>query len=219
MARIYQSRTLRSTLRDMNEQVKRQASASRLVRSGLSVPEEGVTAVDGDLQSESFVAGSSGWRMRADGSAEFNGVLMGQDTPVQQSAPRTSANGFSLSTTYATLASVNVTVPQGCTRAFAAVFGRMYVLNPNTSGGGDGTGQDAIYVKAGFGGSLTTATPTGISGFGGFATTTGFDAFELDGLTPGGSVSLIVQGRSGYQPIASNADNYINSVAAVTWLR
>lgn len=219
MGRVYRERSIGRSLANVERQLKRQSSASRFALSGLSVPEQGVTAVSGDFQSQSFVPGSEGFRLRADGSAEFNGVLIGQDTPVQQGAPRTSAGSFSLTPTWDTKATVSVTVPAGCTRAFATVLSRMYMLNPNNSGGADGTGTDAIYVKAAIDGNFTTATPTGISGSGGFATTFGFDAFELTGLTPGDTIDLIAQGKSGFQTLTASANNYINASAAITWLR
>lgn len=224
MARVYQSRTVRSVLKAHEEQLRKQGSASVLARSGLSVPEEGVTAVDGDLQAESFVAGSAGWRLQAGGNAEFNdvtirGAAVGIDAPVLIQAVRASAAGFSTSTTWTELAGTNVTVPAGCTRLRSSATARMYVINPHTSGGADGTGTDALYVQAGVGGNYSTATPTGISGNGGFATTVGLDSFDLNGLTPGATVRVSVSGACGYVSMAADVDNYANVVAQLIWLR
>jgi hypothetical protein len=225
MARIYEARTVRSMLRDHERSIRQQAMVSKLARTGLSVPDAQVTAVDGDLQAESFVHGSAGWRMQAGGNAEFNditirGAAVGIDAPVLIQTVRSAAANFSLSTTFAEKCSVDVTVPDGCTRLRSAIFGRLYAVNPNASGGADGTGTDALYISVGISGvDDSTATPTGISGNGGFATTNGFDSFSPNGLTPGATVHLRASGCSGYASMAANANNYISLVATLTWLR
>jgi hypothetical protein len=179
---------------------------------------------DGGIDSDNFVAGSSGYSFKADGNAEFNditirGAAIGIDAPVLIQTVRASASNFALTLTLTEKAGVDVTVPEGCTRLRSIALGRMYIVNPNTTGGADGTGTSAIYVQAGVGGSVSVATPTGISGSNGFATTNGDDSFELDGLTPGQVVRVNVLGACAYASIAASTDNYASVVASLTWLR
>lgn len=139
--------------------------------------------------------------------------------PVIPQVARLSASGFSLTTTHVDQDSVSLTVPDECTRLLASVQGRMYVVNSNTTGGADGTGTEAIYVRLTVGVNQSTATPTGVSGSFGFASTTGQDAFLLSGLTPGGSVTFAVAGKCGYSSIPAYVDNYIIATATLIWLR
>lgn len=182
---------------------------------------------DGGIDSDNFVAGTSGYSFKADGNAEFNdltlrGGIIGNDAlaePVVPQVARLSASGFSLTTTHVNKDSASLTVPSGCTRLLASVQGRLYVVNSNTTGGADGTGTEAIYVRLTVGANQSTATPTGVSGSFGFASTTGQDAFLLTGLTPGESVTFAVAGKCGYSSIPAYVDNYIIATATLIWLR
>ena len=139
--------------------------------------------------------------------------------PFIQQVARCEAGGFAVTTSPTTQASVTVTVPQGCTSGQVTAFGRFYAVNQNTTGGSDTTGSDAIYVKVGIGTALSLATPTGISGGNGYATTVGFDVFELFGLTEGDTLTFTVKVSSGIQALPAYADNYVSGIAAITWLR
>jgi hypothetical protein len=211
-------RPITGRLRAQSEEQARQRSSSPFYGTGMHPNGEG------GIDSDNYVAGVSGYSFGADGNAEFNdvtlrGALVGLDTPVQQKTYKAAASAFSLALAWAEKAGVTVTVPDGCTRASVALSGRMYAINSRTTGGSDGTGADALFVRVGVAGNFSAATPTGISGSNGFATTTTDDAFDLTGLTPGGTVRVSVEGSSGYQSLAAQADNYINVVASITWLR
>lgn len=143
MARIYQSRTLRSTLRNLDQQVKRQGFASRLARSGLSVPEEGVTQVDGtlDVVGDLNVSGNLGVSGPATfagdteigGNAAITGTLslpagiIDNDALAHQTdagiAPADTQTGWATTTSMATKASTSVTVPAGFTEALVVALG------------------------------------------------------------------------------------------------
>lgn len=183
----------------------------------------GLVTVDatGGIQSSNYVSGTAGWRF--DGtSLEANTGVIGNGAlanPVIFASPRAAASGFALLTTYRTLASVTVTVPPGMTQLQVFVTARLFVYNPNSTGGSDGAGVDALYVQAQVAGNSSTATPTGISGSGGFATTVSSDSFTLTGLAPGATVTLAVQGATGFANLAANAGNYASVAAAVSWSR
>jgi hypothetical protein len=181
-------------------------------------------AFDGDLATDD--AGTTGWAANDEAMAVGRLILrpgsIGNDSltnPVAASVHKCSASAFSLSLTDTEKAGVNITVPAGFTQAQAVISGRMYAINPNTTGGADTTGTDALYVRVGIAANYSTATPTGISGSNGFATTTCDDAYVLTGLTPGGTIRLNVLGSCAYQPISATADNFISATASISWLR
>ena len=95
----------------------------------------------------------------------------------------------------------------------------MYVVNQNTTGGSDGNGGDAIYVRGTVAGNNTGGFPQPLSGFNGFTSTNSFDSFPLTGLTPGSTLTFGVQGQTGYQSIGAYVDNTIKAVGTFTWLR
>ena len=205
-------------IRKIEEWMRRKDSSSPFFGTGMH------PNGSGGIDSDNFVAGVSGYSLKNTGNVEFNdvtlrGVLVGLDTPVQQKTYRASAQAFSLSTTLLEKAGLDITVPESCTRASVALFGRMYAINPRTTGGSNGTGGDALYVRVGVAGNYSTTTPDGVSGSNGFATTITSDSFDLTGLTPGGTIRVSVEGGSAYQSLAAHADNYINVVAQITWLR
>lgn len=211
-------KSLSAAVEAMQERLRRLEQRSPFFGTGMH------TNGSGGIDSDNYVAGSSGYHFGSDGNAEFNdvtirGAVVGVDSPVLISVVKVSASNFSLSTSYVEKDGLDVTVPDGCTRVQAAMFGRLYVVNTNTTGGADGTGTEAIYVKCALGSSVTTATPTGVSGSNGFATSVGFESFVITGLTPGATLHFGVQGKCGYSSIPTFADNYILGVGTLTWLR
>ena len=180
---------------------------------------------DGDLDAGD--AGTTGWAMDGDRAAFGELILrpgsIGNDSltdPVKTEVYRAQASNFAL--TAATLqekCGVNVTVPPGFTQAQVSGVARLYAANPNSTGGADGTGTDALYVQVEIAGQTSAATPTGVSGSGGFATTVSFDAFVLTGLTPGSTIRVAANGASAVANIAASGQNYVNVVATITWLR
>jgi hypothetical protein len=179
---------------------------------------------DGDLATDN--AGTKGWALSSLKAAFGELILrpgsIGNDSltdPVKQTVHKASGSNFPLTTTDTERAGVNITVPAGFTQAQVSMFGRMYAINPNTTGGADATGTDALYVSVGIAGNYSLATPTGISGSNGFATTNGFDSFILTGLAPGSTIRLSALASCAYQPIAATADNFISAVASISWLR
>lgn len=122
MSRQYQSRTVRSILREQRRQLKLQGTASVLARSGLSVPEEGTTQVDGTLH----VLGD----FIADGKIS-NDALM---APVSPLSAHTDGTNFSLATG-ANVAKLTMTVPvpEGYSSALVLASGNMNAYNSTAS--------------------------------------------------------------------------------------
>lgn len=139
--------------------------------------------------------------------------------PVVPNVARTSSSGFGLTTGVVEKAGLDLTVPSGCTRLLAVVSGRVYTVNANTTGGGDGAGLDAVYVLVALGSQSSVASPVGVSGNNGFATATSSEAFVLTGLTPGATIRLGVHAASAYKTVPANPDSYASVNAALTWLR
>jgi hypothetical protein len=177
------------------------------------------------LDSDNFVTDVSGFRLAE--TPEFNdlklrGGIIGNDAltqPVVPGVSRASATNFALTVAWAELAGQTLTIPSLATTLLATVSGRMYAINPRTSGGADGTGTDALFVSVQLGAQASQATPTGISGSNGFATTNCSESFIVTGLTPGSTIRLSVYGSSGYQSLAAQADNYASFAATLVWLR
>lgn len=142
-------------------------------------------------------------------------------SPVVPGIAREVATNFALTAgTLVEKAGTDLVVPDGCTRLLCTATGRLYAVNTHTTGGADGTGTDALYVALKLGtGSATLATPTGISGNGGFATTTTAESYSLSGLTPGSTLRLGVYGACGYVNFAANVDNRVSYAATLIWLR
>jgi hypothetical protein len=232
MGRIAQSRlSLSAELRKQRSTLTNKGTLFE--GTGIHFPSPGVVEVDGQLQGAGFDgdldagdAGTIGWAMNAERAAMPELLLrpgsIGNDAltdPVKQTVHKASGSNFPLTTTDTERAGVNITVPAGFTQAQASIFGRMYAINPNTTGGADAAGTDALYVSVGIDGNYSLATPTGISGSNGFATTNSFDSFILTGLTPGSTIRLSALASCAYQPIAASGDNFISAVASISWLR
>lgn len=212
--------SLLARIRKIEEWMRRKDSASPFFGTGMSP--NGL----GGLDSDNFVTGVSGYRLAE--TPEFNdlklrGSIISNDalaSPVVPGVAREVASGFTLAVaTLQEKAGTDLTVPDGCTRLLATVSGRLYAVNTRTTGGADGTGTDALYVSIKLGSTAATlATPTGISGSNGFATTTTSEAYSLSGLIPGSTLRLGVWCASGYQTL-THADNRASYSATLLWLR
>lgn len=220
MPRIYQSRTVRSVLRDQQEQLRKQGSASVLARSGLSVPAEDVTQVDGSLN----VVGD----LNVSGAAAITGTLslpagiIDNDAlaePVIPGVVNLYAENFSLSAAFVERVGVNLTVPSGCTRLLASASAWVSAYNLNTTGGSDGTGADYLYVYCRIGSTSGEYNPTGISGNGGTASSSAGYGQLLSGLTPGATLRVGAWCSSQYTTIAASTYNYVTMTGTLNWLR
>ena len=201
MARVYHSRTLRSTLRDMDRQIKVQGSASVLARSGLSVPEEGTTQVDGTLH----VLGD----FIADGKISNDALT----NPVKLDYIYASALGYGIDTVGTTPKVTDVlTTPEGFTQAGVYVTSKVYAIN-------DTSGLDYLYSRTRIDGVYGVSTPFPATANGG--STTSFDpsAWVVKGLTGGQTFVIDVQAWSSFGTWSANGANSANINGIVFWFR
>lgn len=180
----------------------------------------------GGLDSNNYVPGVSGFQLAE--TPEFNSIklrggIVGNDAlanPVDGKVGNIGAGGFALTASvFVELAGQNITVPAGFTQALVTAGASVFSYNPNTTGGSNGAGGDAIYCYVACGVQTSHANPVGVSGNGGYANSFSNAGFEFTGLTPGSVLRLSVYGCSAYQNIASHPDNYANAYASVIWLR
>lgn len=180
---------------------------------------------DGDLSAGN--AGTKGWAMNAVRAA-FGELFLrpgsvGNDAlanPVDGKVGKVSASNFALTAgSFVELAGQNIVVPAGFTQCLAVANSSAFSYNPNTTGGSNGAGGDAIYCYVALAGMTSHPNPVGVSGSGGYATSFSNTGFELTGLTPGSTIRLSVYACSAYQGLAANVDNYAEANASLTWLR
>lgn len=226
-------RSIVSELAAVKKQVAEVARRSPFFNTGMKPDGKGgiqSNDFDGDLANSN--PGTKGWAMNA-ARAAFGELLLrpgsiGNDSltsPVDGKVGNVSATGFSLSPGSLTeLAFQTLVVPAGFTTALISAGSTVFSYNPNTTGGSDGTGSDAIYAAVqvsapGIATQASRANPDGLTGSGGYTSTFSNAGFNLTGLTGGSSIRLSVMGCSAYQSLAANPDNYANAYATVTFLR
>ena len=210
--------TLRPSLLDyLTEQKRnalRQASSSAFARSGTSVTAEGVVTVDGELD----VTGA----MVVGGTLSLPAGIINNDaltSPVVLGVVNLTATGFAVTTSWSDAAATSFTVPAGCTQLLATCSAGVFAVNPNTTGGSNGTGGDALDCRVLLNGSGSAGFAWGMSGSNGFTSASSSGSFVFSGLTPGATLSISAQALALYQNLGSNVANKANINATLTWLR
>ena len=122
-------------IRELKARIAKLEQRRPLSNTGLSCPSPGVTQVKGNL----WVTGD----FTADGKISNDALT----NPVLPQAVFANATGFTLTTTLNVKVSVDVLVPAGYTRLAALATGAVYAVNPNTTGGSNGAGGDAISAR------------------------------------------------------------------------
>ena len=187
-----------------------------------------LNVTSGEVQSGDYVPGSKGWHLGSDGKAEFKDVTLYDipnsmlANPVQAAVADVRVSNFAVAGgAYALLGQKTVPVPAGFTTLLVTATGWMFARNPNTTGGVDGTGTDAIYcfvrVNGIDGSSDSTPYGQGISGFGGFTTATSGVSALKTGLSE--NVTLQIWGGSTMQALPADAQNSATLSATLLWLR
>jgi hypothetical protein len=202
MGRLYRERSLDRSLASVERQLKRQSTASVLARSGLSVPEEGVTQVDGTLH----VLGD----FIADGKVSNDALT----NPVQLDYVYASALGYGIDTIAGGTPKVTktLTTPAGFTQAGVYVTSKVYAIN-------DTTGLDYLYSRTRIDGIYGVSTPFPATANGG--STTSFDpsSWVVKGLTGGQTFVIDVQAWSSFGSWSADAANSANINGIVFWFR
>lgn len=210
--------------------IKRQGASSPFFGTGIHPTGNGgmeSDAFDGDLSARS--AGTKGWafddQKMAVGELILRPGSIGNDSltnPVSAGVADARASNFAVpGGAYGLLAEKTVAVPAGFSTLLVTATGWMFARNPNTTGGVDGTGTDAIYcfvrVNGSDGSSDSSPYGQGISGFGGFTTATSGVSALKTGLV--NAVTLQIWGGSTYQALPQDAQNSATLSATLLWLR
>lgn len=207
MARQYESRTLRSTLRRMDDQIKRQGSASRFALSGLSVTGDEEVTMHGDF----VVTGNFTAQKKINNEALVN--------PIRGDAALSSASGFALTTTGTVpLVSQAWFVPEGFTRAHVYITSRVFAIN-NTAGVDYLYARSRVYLPASGVAGFGNGFPIAATGNNGSALNMSPLGYEIVNLVEGDEVRLEVQGWTSFAGWAADASNMADVAGQITWTR
>lgn len=180
------------------------------------------------LDSDNFVAGVSGYSFQGDtGNAEFNdltlrGGIIGNDALTTPTAPGVvwaTASNFAVSTSYTTLITRTVTVPPGFTSAAVSLTGRVFAIDPNTTGGSNGSGADYLYALTTIAGIDGNGLPIPLGGYNGSIINACPLSTILTGLTPGGTFTVSLSAASSFQAFAADASNTADLGGSILWFR
>ena len=142
-------------------------------------------------------------------------------SPVVAGIVNQTATGFTVpvNPTWGNAVSTTITVPAGCTQLLATCTAEAYAINPNTTGGSNGTGGDILDCRVLLNGSASAGYGIGLSGSNGFTSSSSSGSFQFSGLTPGAVLNIAAQVLAVYQAFGSNVDNKATINATLVWLR
>lgn len=209
-------RSLREELSRIKVTLRRMASASPFFGTGMH------PNGSGGLDSDNYVPGASGFSLNGEtGVAEFKDVVLYDlpnsmlASPVKPQTVWQRASGFALGTAWSNLITVNVTVPDGYTTADVKASARVTAFYNNV-----GTGTDYLYAILYIGSYDSEFYPLAVSDNGGSGTNQVFRNAVLTGLSGGDTVTLQLQGSTGYNSWASPYTNNVAQLgASISWTR
>jgi hypothetical protein len=164
-----------------------------------------------DLQRRSAWT-ATGMTPLGDGQTLFASGLITNDSLTAPSIPGVAgveAFNFSVGTTLAEVAGVNLSVPTGCTQLLVDVTAHVFGVNGTAT-------ADELWVSLNAGGTSSTVLgmPWGASSF---TTASCSLGTSLTGLTPGGVVRIGVWAGSSNVSHAADVDNTASITASLTW--
>ncbi|MEP7369872.1 MAG: hypothetical protein ABI662_09470 [Dermatophilaceae bacterium] len=221
MARLPETdASLTRYLRREKRQALRQTQTSSFSGSGMSVPGDGFTQVDGTLT----VVGTLDvlGPMAVSGTLSLPAGIIDNDalsTPVMSQAIYALASNFALSTTLTAVCTSTVTVPAGFTTAAVNMTARTIAFNPNTTGGANGAGGDYYYTQPSIGGFDGIGMWLFVDGSGSSAIHIAPVSTILTGLTPGSTFDLIARTRSSFISWAADTQNAVVMTGLISWGR
>lgn len=178
-------------------------------------------AFDGDLATRD--AGTTGWAVDDQKMAVGELILrpgsIGNDSltsPVVPDSVWESATGFSVGVAWSTVITKNVTVPAGFTKLVAGGKARVTAFyNQDTP-----ADVDYLYAVLFVAGQSSDYYPLAVTGAGGSGTNQVFRDVVLSGLTPGATVSFVVQASTAFKTWASPlTNNEARLGASLQWYR
>lgn len=207
-------KTLRDEIRKIQEQIRRMQAASPFFGTGFHPNGAG------GMDSDNFVAGTSGYSFKNDGNAEFNdltlrGGIIGNESLTSPVAPGSiydSRTNFALTTTLTNIRTTTITIPAGFTQAAVSVVVRVQAFNNTAS-------LDYLYAQANIAGFNGYALPLAVTGSGGSGINVSPFSTVLSGLTPGGSFSVQIAAQTAFANWAADADNVAETSGSILWFR
>lgn len=193
-------------------QMRRQASSSSFNRSGMSATAEGETTVDGTL----IVTGD----LEVSGHAAITGTLslpsgiIGNDaltSPVMPESRWLDSSNWGLTVAWQAKVTIPVTVPAGFTTLQVMAAGRLCATNSTAT-------QDGLYTELAIGSHTQPGFVTGVDP-GKAQTSVSTLAATIGGLTPGGTVNIVLWGSTLSAAWATSANNAADLSASLLWLR
>ena len=130
-----------------------------------------------------------------------------------------STTNFALTTGLGALRTTTITVPSGMTSAAVTVTGRVYAINPNTTGGADAAGADYLTAQSAIAGNTSLALPILAKGSSGSTINVAPVSTVLTGLVPGSTFTLTVSAKTQYASWATNAANTVDVSGQILWFR
>lgn len=174
---------------------------------------------NGGIDSDNFVAGTSGYSFKADGDAEFNdltlrGGIIGNDAltnPVVPAQAFQGASSFTLSVAGGNIVTITRSAPAGFTSAVVNAYGRVAAINSTAS-------LDALYCAVDVNGSGGNqfGMPVSAGSFGSLSA--GYSTL-LSGLSAGDPVAVHLFASTGAAGWASNVANGADLSVTILWFR
>jgi hypothetical protein len=130
-----------------------------------------------------------------------------------------SSTDFPLTLVETYVASQTVTVPLGMSQGIVSVTSRVYVQNPNTSGGADSLGADSFLSRMFIAGAGGDALPLLVKGSNGVGVGTAPLTLVLTGLVGGSTFTVGATAWATYLTWAANAANTAELSGSIVWLR
>lgn len=219
-------------MREIESRIAVAEKRDPFINSGVSVTAPGVHQVDGSLivqngeaKSGNYAAGSTGWHLGNDGSAEFNSLVLRSgiiNNAALSNAVSFDGNGgaatnFAVTTTGSTsvLISVTNTVPAGMTKMASFVSGNVTAVNSTAS-------LDYLQSRVG----ITGPTGTNYAGNSGFAPVAASGGSQqvsaskygiLSGLSGGQTVTHYMNVWASTASWAANTSNVADLQAIILW--
>jgi hypothetical protein len=191
----------------------RVVNSSAFNLSGASVTAEGVVTVDGELD----VTGA----MVVGGTLSLPAGIIDNAALASPVVPQTvflSANNFAVDVTPSAKVTTTITVPAGFTTAVVTVTGRVYAINPNTTGG-FGTGGDFLYASARVNTDACNGMPLVVLGSNSSGINVAAFSTVLTGLTGGDTFTISVRASTAYLTWAANTSNAAEVSGMILWFR
>lgn len=206
-------KSLRTKIEALAERIRKLENRSPFFGTGMHANG------NGGIDSDNFVAGTSGYSFKADGNAEFNdltlrGGIIGNDAlanPLDADINGANGAGLSVSTTSTVMATTSLTVPAGFTRALVRADALGEAANSTAS-------DDYLYVDANIqgisGGESYAYTPSGKAN-----SAVGIANRFVTGLSGGDVITCTAMSRTAFAGWAADGVNLWVIHMQVIWLR